>query len=213
MGDADDDPVRQGLIASLARPGGNGTGFISISSELASKRLELIKEAVPQLSRVAILHIARSRAAEGHVRETETAARALQIQLQPLEVRGRADIENAFEAARKQRSQALIIVNVAGISSYQPTIVNLAIQNRLPTMHTQFRGVTEGGLMSYAADVLEIRRRAATYVDKVIKGTKPAELPVQQPTKFEFAINLKAAKQIGLTIPPNVLARADRVIR
>ncbi len=212
MGDADDDPVRQGLIDSLARPGGNVTGFISISSDLAGKRVELLKEAVPKLSRLAILHVP-SRAAEGHVRETETAARALGLRLQPLGVRGFADVENAFQEARKQRADALIVVRVAGMSRYQPRIVNLTTKSRLPTMYTQSSGVIEGGLMSYAADVLEIRRRAATYVDKIIKGTRPAELPVQQPTKFEFFINLKAAKQIGLTIPPNVLARADKVIR
>ena len=213
MGDADDDPVRQGLITSLARPGGNVTGFISISSDLAGKRVELLKETVPKLSRLAILHVVPSRAAEGHVRETEIAARALGLRLQPLAVKGPADVENAFQDAWKQRAEALIVVSVAGMSRYQARIVNLTVKNRLPTMYTQSSGVIEGGLMSYAADVIEIRRRAATYVDKIIKGTRPAELPVQQPTKFELIINLKAAKQIGLTIPPNLLARADKVIR
>jgi putative ABC transport system substrate-binding protein len=135
------------------------------------------------------------------------------LQLQALGVQGPADIESAFQAARKERVAALIVVRAAGISRYQLEIVNLAIKNRLPTMYTQSTGVAEGGLMSYAADVLEIRRRAATYVDKIIKGTRPADLPVQQPTKFEFVINLKTAKQIGLAIPQSVLFRADKVIR
>jgi putative ABC transport system substrate-binding protein len=213
MGDADDDPVGQGLIASLARPGGNVTGFISISSELTSKRLELLKEVVPSLSRVAILYMAQSRAAEGHLRESQIAARDLGMDLKSLPVRGKDDLEHAFKIARKQQVQGLIIVSVAGISAHQPQIAGLAIKNRLPTMHTQTARVAEGGLMSYSADVLEIRRRAATYIDKILKGTKPSELPVQQPTKFELVINLKTAKQIGLTMPPNVLARADRVIR
>jgi putative ABC transport system substrate-binding protein len=207
------DPVEAGIVASLAHPGGNVTGFISISSDLAGKRVELLKETVPKLSRLAILHVVPSRAAEGHVRETEIAARALGLRLQLLGVKGPADVENAFQDAWKQRAEALIVVRVAGMSRYQPRIVNLTIKSRLPTMYTQSSGVIEGGLMSYAADVLEIRRRAATYVDKILKGTKPSELPVQQPTKFELVINLKTAKQIGLTIPPNVLARADKVIR
>jgi len=212
MGDADDDPVRQGLIASLARPGKNVTGFISISSDLAGKRLGLLKDTLPQLSRVAILHTG-SKAAEGHVKESSMAARALKLQLKAIAVSDVNEIKNAFDIARKDRTQALVIVNVAGMGGYQPTITSLAIKGHLPTMHTQSTPVSEGGLMSYAADVIQIRRRATNYVDKVVRGANPADLPVQQPTKFDFIINLKTAKQIGLTIPPNVLARADRVIK
>jgi putative tryptophan/tyrosine transport system substrate-binding protein len=215
MGDADDDPVRQGLITSLARPGGNVTGVISISSDLAGKRLELLKETVPKLSRVAILSVPHTQesAAAGHVKETESAARALGVKLQALEVRGPGDIDNAFQAARKARAEAFIAVMVGGMRRHLPQILNLAIKNRLPGMYTQSRHVPEGGLMSYATDTDELKRRAAIYVDKILKGTKPADLPVEQPTKFELVINLKSAKQIGLTIPPTVLSRADRVIR
>jgi putative tryptophan/tyrosine transport system substrate-binding protein len=215
MGDADDDPVRQGLITSLARPGGNVTGVISISSDLAGKRLELLKETVPKLSRVAILSVPHTQesAAAGHVKETESAARALGVKLQSLEVRGPGDIDNAFQAARKARAEAFIAVMVGGMRRHLPQILNLAIKNRLPGMYTQSRHVPEGGLMSYATDTDELKRRAAIYVDKILKGTKPADLPVEQPTKFELVINLKSAKQIGLTIPPTVLSRADRVIR
>jgi putative tryptophan/tyrosine transport system substrate-binding protein len=217
MGDADDDPVRQGLITSLARPGGNVTGVISISSDLAGKRLELLKETVPKLSRVTILSFPpvkeSAAAAASHVRESETAARALGLQLHSVEVRSPGDIDNAFQAARQGRVEALIAIMVGGMSGHLPQILNLATKNRLPVMYTQSRHVPEGGLMSYATDTDELKRRAAVYVDKILKGTKLADLPVEQPIKFELVINLKAAKQIGLTIPPNVLFRADRVIK
>jgi putative ABC transport system substrate-binding protein len=214
MSNADDDPVRLGLIASLARPGGNVTGFISISSEIAGKRLELLKETLPKATRFAILSRPRSQgtAAASHVRETEVAARALGIKLEPLEARGREDLENAFQAARKV-ADAVIVVAVAGMINDRDRILDLAVKTRLPVMYTNPEPVLGGGLMSYAADLPALARGAATYLDRIFKGTKPADLPVQQPSKFEFIINLKAAKQIGLTIPPNVLARADRVIR
>jgi ABC-type uncharacterized transport system substrate-binding protein len=213
MGNADDDPVRQGLVASLARPGGNVTGFTNIGSDLAGKRLELLKETVPKASRVAILWDPKGQGGTGHVRETEVVAPALGVQLQPVEVRGPEVLENAFQAAVKGHAEALIVVATALMNSHRSRIVNLALNTRLPAMYSNVDFVRDGGLMSYAADTPGRLRGVATYVDKILKGTKPNDLPVQQPTKFEFVINLKAAKQIGLTIPPNVLARADKVIR
>jgi ABC-type uncharacterized transport system substrate-binding protein len=214
MSNADVDPVEVGLVTSLARPGGNVTGFTSISSELAGKRLELLKETVPKVSYVAILSRPRivGGAAESHVKETEVAARALGIPLRSIEVRGPEELETAFRSARKN-AQALIIVATGGMINDQSRILDLAINTRLPVMYTNPEPVLAGGLMSYAADLPALARGAAEYVDRIFKGSKPADLPVQQPTKFEFAINLRAAKQIGLTIPPNVLARADKVIR
>ncbi len=214
MSNADDDPVRLGLVASLARPGGNVTGFISISSDIAGKRLELLKETVPKASRIAILSRPRSQstAAASHVRETEVAARALAIKLESLEARGREDLESAFRTARKV-ADALIVVAVAGMINDRDRILDLAVKTRLPVMYTNPELVLAGGLISYGASLPALAYGAANYVDRIFKGTKPADLPVQQPTKFELIINLKAAKQIALTIPPNVLARADQVIR
>jgi putative tryptophan/tyrosine transport system substrate-binding protein len=208
----DADPVKQGFIASLARPGGNITGFTGIAYDIAGKRLELLKETVPKASRAAIL-VDPSPAAEAHVRETEFAARNLRMQLQVPEAREPEGLENAFQVARQTRAEALTVVATGLINSHRPRIINLAAYSRLPTIYSSPDFVLEGGLMSYAADSVAQYRRAATYVDKILKGTKPADLPVQQPMKFEFVINLKAAKQIGLTIPPNVLARGDKVIR
>src|SRR5581483_7989320 len=207
-GDADDDPVRRGLIASLARPGGNITGVISISSDLAGKRLELLKEIIPNLSRVGVLWDAEGPGAAGHVRDAELAATPLGLKLQSLGVRDAGDFENVFRAAAKARLQALTVVVTGLISNYRAEIVNLATRARLPLVASNPDFVLSGGVLSYAADIPELSRRAATYVDKILKGAKPAELPVEQPTKFELVINLKSAKQIGLTIPPNVLARA-----
>ena len=212
MGTIDADPVEQGFVASLARPGGNITGFTGIAYDIAGKRLELLKETVPKASRAAIL-VDPSPAADAHVRETESATRNLRMQLQLLEVRKPEGLDNAFEVARQGRAQVLTAVTTGLINSHWPRIINLAANSRLPTIYSSPDFVLEGGLMSYASDPVAQFRRAATYVDKILKGAKPAELPVEQPTKFEFVINLKAAKQIGLTIPPNVLARADRVIR
>jgi putative ABC transport system substrate-binding protein len=212
MGTIDADPVEQGFVASLARPGGNITGFTGIAYDIAGKRLELLKETVPKASRAAIL-VDPSPAADAHVRETESATRNLRMQLQLLEVRKPEGLDNAFEVARQGRAQVLTVVTTGLINSHRPRIINLAANSRLPTIYSSPDFVLEGGLMSYASDPVAQSRRAATYVDKILKGAKPAELPVEQPTKFEFVINLKAAKQIGLTIPPNVLARADRVIR
>jgi len=212
MANSDADPARSGVVASLARPGGNVTGFINIGSDLAGKRLELLKEILPTTSRVAILWDPDSRASAGHVRETRVAARALGIQLQSLEVWDPEDFENAFLAAGKEHAQALIVVSVGLVLSHHARITNLAVKARLPVMYTLGLNVLDGGLMSYGPDIPDQYRRAATYVDKILKGRKPADLPVVQPTKFEFAINIKAAKQIGLTIPRNVIARADKVI-
>jgi putative ABC transport system substrate-binding protein len=207
------DPVTDGFVASLAQPGGNITGLSRMGPELSGKRLELLKEAIPKASRVAVLWDPNDPGSLAQFRETEAATRALRVQLQSLEVRGPDDFENAFRAAGKGGTEALIIVSGGLFNTHRARMVNLEVKTRLPVMHTDPRWVSAGGLMSYSANVLELFRGAATYVDKILKGAKPADLPVEQPTKFEFIINLKTAKQIGLTIPPNVLARADKVIR
>jgi putative tryptophan/tyrosine transport system substrate-binding protein len=209
------DPVATRLIDSLARPGGNITGVTTLSRELSGKRLELLKEVVPGLSRVGVL--SGNPGSLGHApikKEYETAALALKIPLQFLEVRGpNPDLEAAFKSGAKTRVGALVVISGPLLNRYRKQTADLAIKNRLPSMHEGRENVEAGGLMSYAANSAESFRRAAVYVDKILKGAKPADLPVEQPTKFEFVINLKAAKQIGLTIPPNVLARADKVIR
>jgi putative ABC transport system substrate-binding protein len=209
-----DDPVATGLVDSLARPGGNITGVTRLSRELSGKRLELLKEAVPRMSRVGVLRDADNPGAAIGLKEYEGAARALKIPLLSLEVRSpNPDFEGAFQAAAKGRVNALITITNSLLSRYQKQIADLAIKNRLPSMYELSVYVEAGGLVSYAANDAESFRRAAIYVDKILKGAKPADLPVEQPTKFEFVINLKTAKQIGLTIPPNVLARADKVIK
>jgi putative ABC transport system substrate-binding protein len=211
---ANADPVATGIIDSLARPGGNVTGLARLTRDLGGKRLELLMEAVPKISRVAILWDANVPGPAISFKEYETAARSLKIPFQSLEVRGsNADLEGAFQAAAKERTSALITVTSTTLLRQQKRISELAIKNRLPSMHEGSVWVEAGGLMSYSTNDPEAFRRAATYVDKILKGTKPADLPVEQPTKFEFVINLKTAKQIGLTIPPNVLARADKVIK
>jgi putative tryptophan/tyrosine transport system substrate-binding protein len=212
MGGANDDPVRRGLVASLARPGGNVTGFVGIGWELAGKRLELLKEMVPKASRVAILWDPNSLPGVNHVKETEGAARVLGMQLQSLDVRDADALENAFQAAGKGRAQALTVVATGFLNSHQARITNLAAKARLPAIYSQAQFTRVGGLMSYGSDQSEQWRGVATYVDRILKGAKPADLPVQQPKKFELIINLKAARQIGLTVPPKLLARADNVI-
>jgi putative ABC transport system substrate-binding protein len=208
------DPVAAGFVDSLPRPGGNLTGLTLLTRDLSGKRLELLNEVVPGLSRVAILGVAPSARESGMFEDYEAAARALKIQLQSLEVRGpNPDLEASFQAAIKGRASALITVRNPTLTRYQRRIAELAIKNRLPSMFESTDYVEAGGLVSYAANYTAIFRRAAVYVDKILKGARPAELPVEQPTKFELVINLKTAKQIGLTIPPNVLARADKVIR
>jgi putative ABC transport system substrate-binding protein len=208
------DPVGTGFVASLARPGGNITGLSSISPELSGKRLELLKEVVPGLSRVAFLWNPDIRGALLDYNQTESAARSLGLQLQSVEVPRAEDFDRAFAAVTKARAQALIVPGVNPLAfANRSQIASFAQTNRLPSMFAQKEYVDAGGLMSYGPSTPDMHRRAATYVDKILKGTKPADLPVEQPKKFEFIINLKAAKQIGLTIPPNVLARADRVIK
>jgi putative tryptophan/tyrosine transport system substrate-binding protein len=208
------DPVATGLVDSLARPGGNITGLTNLARDLSGKRLELFKEVVPGISHIGMLRDADDPSAALGFKEYETVARALKVQLQSLEVRGpNPDLEGVFQAAAKRRASALIAIRGFLFNRYPKQIADLAIKNRLPLMFERNEYVEAGGLMSYATKDVDQWRRAATYVDKILKGAKPADLPVEQPTKFEFVINLKTAKQIGLTIPPNVLARADRVIR
>jgi putative ABC transport system substrate-binding protein len=209
------DPLASGIVNSLARPGGNITGLTTFSRVLSGKRLELLKETVPQLLRVAVLRNTGSgQTTVIAFKEYEAAANALNIQLQPLDVRGpNPDLEGTVQAAAKGRGSALLTITGALLFRYQKRIAELAINNRLPSMFEGSTWVEAGGLMSYSTVDRELFHRAAVYVDKILKGTKPADLPVEQPTKFEMMINLKTAKQIGVTIPPNVLARADRVIR
>ena len=206
------DPVAEGLIDSLARPGGNITGLSRLTRDLSGKRLELLKEAVPGISRVGVLDDADAYLKA--FKDYQAAGRALKIQLQSLEIRGpNPDLEGAFQAAVKSRIRALIATQITVLLPYTKKIADLAIKNRLPLMFETGSLVEAGGLMSYAASDADLFRRAAIYVDKILKGAKAVELPVEQPTKFELVINLKTAKQIGLTIPPNVLARADKVIK
>jgi putative ABC transport system substrate-binding protein len=211
------DPVGSGFVASLARPGGNITGLSGLAPELSGKRLELLKEIIPKLSRVAVFGTSTSPDNAQSLKEVEIAARELKVQLQYLDIRDARDpkdIETAFRAATKGRAEAVLMVVAPAVASANRTqLVDLAVKSRLPVIYSGRAFVDAGGLMSYGVNLTDLDRRAATYVDKILKGTKPADLPVEQPTKFEFVINLKAAKQIGLTIPPNVLARADRVIR
>jgi putative ABC transport system substrate-binding protein len=207
------DPVASGLVASLARPGGNVTGLANFAPELSGKRLELLKEAIPNITRVAFLWNSANPAQRLQWKETQAAAQALGLQLQSLDVRSSNDFDSAFEAALRERTQALIPAAEPLINTHLKRIVEFAAKNRLPAMYGGPEVVEAGGLMSYAPNYDDLFRRAATYVAKILKGAKPGDLPVEQPTKFEFIVNLKAAKQIGLTIPPNVLARADRVIK
>ena len=208
------DPVASGIIDSLARPGGNATGLSLLAPELGGKRLELLKEVVPKIARVAFLWSAGSQSGAAFtVKEIQAAARALGLQCQSIEVRDSKSFDSAFEAATKERAQALLTNPSAVINTHQARIVEFAAKNRLPAMYAGPEFVDAGGLMSYAPSYTDLYRRAAIFVDKILKGAKPADLPVEQPKKFELVINLKTAKQIGLTIPPNVLARADRVIR
>jgi putative ABC transport system substrate-binding protein len=209
----DNDPVGSGFVASLARPGGNITGLATLTPELSGKRLELLKEIVPKLSRVAVFGTSTRPGNAQELREVELAAEAFKVPLQHLDVLDPKDIETAFRAASKGRADALLVLGGPVLISHRTQVVELAVKNRLPATYDRPEFVEEGGLMTYSVSSTDLFRRAATYVDKILKGAKPADLPIEQPKKFELIINLKAAKQIGLTIPPNVLARADRVIR
>ena len=209
----DTDPVGNGFVASLARPGRNITGLSVLSPELSGKQLELLKEIVPKLFRVAVLGNSNEPANRKTLNEIESAAGTFGVQLQPFDVLSPKDIETAFRAATKAHADALLVLASALLADHRTQIANLALKSRMPVMYFSGISVEAGGLMSYGPSLTDLSRRAATYVDKILKGAKPADLPVEQPTKFELVINLKAAKQIGLTIPPNVLARADRVIK
>jgi putative ABC transport system substrate-binding protein len=211
---SDSDPVGMGFVASLARPGGNITGLSTLAPEISGKQLELLREIVPKLSRVAIL---RTWTVPGSapltLKEIEPAAAAFGVRLQYLNVRNAKDIEAAFRAAGKERADAVLLLASLVLNSHRKQVVDSAVKSRLPAIYPLAEYTEAGGLMYYGANTPDLFRRAATYVDKILKGTKPADLPVEQPKKFEFIINLKAAKQIGLTIPPNVLVRADKVIK
>jgi putative tryptophan/tyrosine transport system substrate-binding protein len=207
------DPVRDRLVASLSRPGGNVTGLSHMATELAGKRLELIKETVPKVARVAVLVNVTNPMHAFTFKELEIAAGILGVTLQSSEVREVDDFEDAFQAAIRRRADAVIAFVDALLNTHRKTIVDLATKNRLPAMYTEPEYVDAGGLMVYGPSISDLYRRSATFVDKILKGSRPGDLPVERPIKFELIINLKAAKQIGLTIPPNVLARADRVIK
>ena len=208
------DAVVAGLVESLARPGGNITGLSILAPELSGKRLELLKEIIPKLSRLAVFGTSTSPDNAQSLKEVQLAAGALKVNPQYLDIRDPKDFETAFQAATKGRAQGVLMMVLGTfVGSRQKETVDLAVKHRLPVMYTGQASVEAGGLISYGVNNSDLDRRVATYVDKILKGAKPAELPVEQPTKFEFVVNLKTAKQIGITIPPNVLARADRVIR
>jgi len=206
------DPVEAGVVESLARPGGNVTGITNLTRELSGKRLELLKEAVPKVARVAILYDpARPSAIE--LKEVQRAARALGLTIQPWEVRAADDFEGVFAAQSKERPDGLYVIGGVLIRNNEKRTVGIALNSRLPSVYPSREFVEAGGLMSYGADLADSYRRVAYFVDRILKGAKPVDLPVEQPTRFEFVINLKTAKQIDLTIPPDLLARATKIIR
>jgi putative ABC transport system substrate-binding protein len=207
------DPVGSRIVASLARPGGNITGLSTLVPEISGKRLEMLKEVIPKLSRAAVFGDSTAPGNAQSLRETELAAKALKIQLQYLDILGPKQIDIAFREAAKGHADAVLVLSAPVLITQRKHITELAAKNRLAAIYPQQEYVEDGGLISYGVSIVDLYRRAATYVDKILKGAKAADLPVEQPKKFEFIINLKAAKQIGLTIPPNVLARADKVIR
>ena len=205
------DPVQGGLVASLARPGGNVTGVTFVSSDLAGKRLQLLKEAAPGVTRVAVLW--NPDHPDGEFPATQAAGRSLGVQVQSLEVRGRDDFASAFATANRERMEAVIVASSRLMTLNRSRILDLALQNRLLIVSGWGPWAAEGGLLSYGPDLDAVIRNSATYVDKILKGAKPGDLPIEQPTKFELIINLRTAKALGLTIPPSVLARADEVIQ
>jgi putative ABC transport system substrate-binding protein len=207
------DPVSAGLVANLARPGGNVTGMADLGTDLSGKRLEILKEVVPGLSRVAILWNPANPAHRPALEESEIAARALGVQLQPVEVQAPHEFTRAFAAMSRERASALLLLADSMFVSHRAQVVDLAAQSRLPTMFWAKGFVAVGGLISYGASYPDVLRRAAAYVDKILKGAKPADLPVERPTKFELIVNLKTAQALGLTIPPTLLFQADEIIR
>ncbi len=209
------DPVADGLVASLARPGGNITGLTFLGPQLVVKRLELLKEALPRVSRVAALWhpgAYAERTTRDMLKEAKAAAGTFGVQLQLVEVRGPDGLDRAFSTMTRDRAQTLLVFPSAMLFTERRRIVDLVVKHQLPTMFPAREYAELGGLMAYGANVADLFRRSATYVDRILKGAKPADLPVEQPTKFELVINLKTAKTLGLTIPPSVLARADQVI-
>src|SRR5438309_9975023 len=209
----DSDPVGNGFVASLARPGGNITGLAALAPEMSGKQVQILKEILPKLSRVAVIGNSINPGDAQALRETVLAVGAYEVYLRYLDVQDSKDIEPVFRAAAKGRAEALLVLGNPILNLHRQQVIELAAKHRLPTTYARPEYMEAGGLMTYGTNYPELFRRAATYVDKILKGAKPADLPVEQPKKFEFIINLKAAKQIGLTIPPNVLARADKVIR
>ena len=209
----DNDPIGNGFVSSLARPAGNITGLATLAPELSGKQLELLKEIIPRLSRVAVLGSPTEPGNAQTLREIELAAAAFSVKIQNLDVQGPKDFETAFRAASKGRAEAALVLVSTIFNSHRTQVIELAVKSQLPAIFYSAEYVELGGLMAYGPSYTDLYRRTATYVDKIFKGAKPADLPVEQPTKFELIINLKTAKQIGLTIPPNVLVRADRVIR
>jgi putative ABC transport system substrate-binding protein len=207
------DAVAAGLVGSLSRPGGNVTGLTSLAPELSGKRLELLKETFPKGSRIGVFRNPSNRGDPIIWNETQAAAQTLGLQLQSLEARNQTELENAFDSTTRLGIHALLAVPDPFLQSHRKQIVDFAAKTRLPAIYTDPEYVEDGGLMSYAANPLEFYTRAATFVDRILKGEKPGDIPIEQPTKFELVINLKTAKLIGLTIPPNVLARADKVIK
>ena len=210
---SDGDPVGNLFVASLARPGGNITGLTNLLAGLSGKRLEILKDAIPGMSRFGIIWNPENPSSITGFKETQVASQSLRVQLQFLEVRGPNDFESAFQAAKKVQAGALTVVSDSVMFAHRTRMLELAAKQRLPTMHTQSLWVQDGGMISYGTYFPDLYRRAATYVDRILKGTKPADLPVEQPTKFELVINLKTAKALGLTIPPSMLVRADEVIQ
>ena len=209
----DYDPIGNGFVASLARPGGNITGLSAVYPEMSGKQLELLKEIVPGLAQVAVIGTSTQPGNAHAVRETELAAAAFGVKLQYLDVLAPKDIEAAFGAAKKGRTDAMVVLAGPVLLSHRTQVAESAVKSRIPVTYQASEYVEAGGLMSYGVTIADLHRRAATYVDRILKGAKPSQLPVEQPTKFELIINLKTAKQIRLIIPPNVLARADKVIK
>ena len=209
----DDDPIGSGFVASLAQPGGNITGLSTLSPELSGKQLELLKEIASKVSRAAVVGTSTRQGTAQSLKELEVATGMFGLKLDYLDIQQPKDIESVFQSVSKGRADALLVLQSPVFNSHRAQIADLAVKIRVPASYPRREFVEDGGLLSYSVNFLDLDRRSATYVDRILKGSKPADLPVEQPTKFEFAINLKAAKQIGLTIPPNVLARADKVIK